>query len=54
MRPPNYRETDECIACKYVVCTHSCGCCPPEYECSKHNYNVYYCHICDDFESSEQ
>ena len=53
MKPPNYRNANECTSCKHCKCTHSCGCCPLEYKCLKHNCDVYECSICDDFELEE-
>lgn len=53
MKPPNYRDTDECTLCKHCKCTHSCGCCPSEYKCLKHDYVVSESFVCDDFELDE-
>ena len=34
MKPPNFRDSENCTECKHVKCVHMCGCCPPEYVCT--------------------
>jgi len=50
---PNYREANECMACKFCKCTHSCGCCPSEYKCIRYDHEVYEYMVCDSFEEDK-
>ena len=52
MKPPTFRESDTCEGCTQCKCTHSCGCCPSEYKCIKHDYDLGSYpdqYICDDY-----
>ena len=54
MIPPNYRDSKDCMNCLHVKCTYVCGCCPPDYECSKYGRMVQEGSICDEHMSEEE
>ena len=53
MEAPNFRDSDCCHVCMFLQTTHSCGCCPEEYDCTLYDADIGDGEgICDTFENS--